>query len=116
MLTGEDPIPSRADGSNRMGTEEAHQSRRSRTHARIEVFSAVMEDKGFEPFSIYTKPRGYQDFFGVIFLCSCNQDFVIFDAEALQLPQINSEVFLSKELNLSFQPYLTKLYFKKHPP
>ncbi|XP_078167329.1 uncharacterized protein LOC144562068 isoform X3 [Carex rostrata] len=95
MVTGEEPFASRANGSNRMGTDEAHQSRRSRTRARIEVFSAVMKDEGFKPSKIHRKPRGYRDFFGVIFLCSCNQDFnqdyVIFDAEALQLPQINSE-------------------------
>ncbi|XP_078167660.1 uncharacterized protein LOC144562331 isoform X3 [Carex rostrata] len=96
MLTGEDPFASRANGSNRMGTDEAHQSplseflcrRGSRTRARIEVFSAVMRDEEFEP-------RGHRGFFGVIFLCSYNQDFnqdfVIFDAEALQRPQINSE-------------------------
>ncbi|KAF3337594.1 hypothetical protein FCM35_KLT18181 [Carex littledalei] len=112
MVTGEDPFASGADGSNLMGTDEAHQSRRSRTRARIEVFSAVMKEVGFKPFSIFTEPApGYQDLFGVIFLSSCNQDFnhdfVIFDAEALQLPQINSEVFpsVSAELNLSFQSH-----------
>ena len=74
-----------------------------------------MQDKGFEPFSVYSKPRGYQDFFGVIFLCNCNQefnqDFVIFDAEALQLPQINSEVFRSGELDLSLQSHQHNLQF-----
>ncbi|XP_078167328.1 uncharacterized protein LOC144562068 isoform X2 [Carex rostrata] len=91
MVTGEEPFASRANGSNRMGTDEAHQSRRSSTRARIEVFSVVMREEEFEPRDY----RDYRDFFGVIFLCSCNQDynqdFVIFDAEALQLPQINSE-------------------------
>ncbi|XP_078170423.1 uncharacterized protein LOC144564698 isoform X2 [Carex rostrata] len=91
MVTGEEPFASRANGGSRMGTDEAPQSLHSRTRARIEVFSAVMEDKGFKPSSDNSKPRGYRHFFGVIFLHICGQDFVIFDAEALQLPQINSE-------------------------
>ncbi|KAF3324092.1 hypothetical protein FCM35_KLT11559 [Carex littledalei] len=121
MVTGEDPFASRADGSNRRmvtgedpfaSLSELLCRRRSRTCARIEVFSAVMKDVGFKPFSIFTKPRGYEDMFGVIFLSSCNQDFnqdfVIFDAEALQLPQINSEVFLFWRLKSFISVTLTQ--------
>ncbi|XP_078154250.1 uncharacterized protein LOC144549401 [Carex rostrata] len=41
------------------------------------------------------RPGSHRNFFGVIFIHSCKKDFIIFDAEALDPPQINSKGHLT---------------------
>ncbi|KAJ4733781.1 rRNA N-glycosidase, partial [Rhynchospora pubera] len=63
----------------------------SRTRARIQVFSAVLEDKA-DPEAVTS---GHERYYGVLLLRSCNRNFAIFDSKVLESHQVNPEGLLT---------------------